>query len=158
MHKPIWELFRWFRQWRICLQCRGLRFSPWAGKIPLEKGMATHSSILAWRIPLERGVWWATVAELNATEWGTHSLIKKVKWIFFIDAKLTSSSVRKEVSWDLQTESICMSINSNYLYYSQLSTNKLLIPQSCKSLKTSMNRSESDNLEGCVLIECIALN
>ena len=28
-----------------------LRFDPWVGKIPLEKGMATHSSILAWRIP-----------------------------------------------------------------------------------------------------------
>ena len=28
---------------------------------PLEEGMATHSSILAWRIPMERGVWWATV-------------------------------------------------------------------------------------------------
>ena len=26
-------------------------FSPWVGKIPLEKGMATHSSILAWRNP-----------------------------------------------------------------------------------------------------------
>ena len=26
-------------------------FSLWVGKIPLEKGMATHSSILAWRIP-----------------------------------------------------------------------------------------------------------
>ena len=24
---------------------------PWVGKIPLEKEMATHSSILAWRIP-----------------------------------------------------------------------------------------------------------
>ena len=28
---------------------------------PLEKGTATHSSILAWRIPRGRGVWWATV-------------------------------------------------------------------------------------------------
>ena len=27
------------------------RFNPWVGKIPLEKEMATHSSILAWRIP-----------------------------------------------------------------------------------------------------------
>ena len=26
-------------------------FDHWAGKIPLEKEMATHSSILAWRIP-----------------------------------------------------------------------------------------------------------
>ena len=28
---------------------------------PLEEGMATHSSNLAWRIPTDRGAWWATV-------------------------------------------------------------------------------------------------
>ena len=28
---------------------------------PLGEGMATHSSILAWRIPMDRGAWWATV-------------------------------------------------------------------------------------------------
>jgi len=28
---------------------------------PLEEGMATHSSILAWRIPMDREAWWATV-------------------------------------------------------------------------------------------------
>ena len=28
---------------------------------PLEEGMAAHSSILAWRILMDRGVWWATV-------------------------------------------------------------------------------------------------
>ena len=28
---------------------------------PLEEGMATHSSILAWRIPMVRGTWWATI-------------------------------------------------------------------------------------------------
>ena len=28
---------------------------------PLEDGMATHSSILAWRIPMDRGAWQATV-------------------------------------------------------------------------------------------------
>ena len=27
------------------------KFDPWVGKILLGKGMATHSSILAWRIP-----------------------------------------------------------------------------------------------------------
>ena len=26
---------------------------------PLQEGMATHSSILAWRIPMDRGAWWA---------------------------------------------------------------------------------------------------
>ena len=28
---------------------------------PLEEGVATHSSILAWRIPMDRGAWWVTV-------------------------------------------------------------------------------------------------
>ena len=32
---------------------------------PLEKGMAAHSSILAWRIPMDRGAWWATVHEVT---------------------------------------------------------------------------------------------
>ena len=26
-------------------------FGPWVGEISLEEGMATHSSILAWRVP-----------------------------------------------------------------------------------------------------------
>ena len=25
---------------------------------PLEEGMATHTSIFAWRIPIDRGPWW----------------------------------------------------------------------------------------------------
>ena len=39
---------------------------------PLEEGMATHSSILAWRIPMDRGAWRAIVhqghRELDMTE------------------------------------------------------------------------------------------
>ena len=27
----------------------------------LEEGMATHTSILAWRITVDRGAWWTTV-------------------------------------------------------------------------------------------------
>ena len=34
----------------------------------LEEGMATHFSILAWRIPMDRGAWWATVHEF-AKSW-----------------------------------------------------------------------------------------
>ena len=37
---------------------------------PLEEGMATHSSILAWRILLDRGAWWATVHGVAKS--GTH--------------------------------------------------------------------------------------
>ena len=28
---------------------------------PFEEGMATHCSIFAWRIPMDRGAWWPTV-------------------------------------------------------------------------------------------------
>jgi len=38
---------------------------------PLEEGIAAHSSILAWRLSMDRGAWWATVhvvAELEMTE------------------------------------------------------------------------------------------
>ena len=39
---------------------------------PLEEGTATHSCILAWRIPTDRGAWWAIVhgvtKELDTTE------------------------------------------------------------------------------------------
>ena len=38
---------------------------------PLEKEMAAHSSILAWRIPknpMDRGAWWATDPEV-AKSW-----------------------------------------------------------------------------------------
>ena len=36
-----------------------------AWKDPLEEGMATHSSILVWRIPMDRGAWWATIHGLQ---------------------------------------------------------------------------------------------
>ena len=32
---------------------------------PLEEGLATHSSVLAWRIPMDRGAWQATVCEIT---------------------------------------------------------------------------------------------
>ena len=41
-----------------------------------EEGMATHSSILAWRIPIDRGAWRArvhVVAESDMTEVTDHT-------------------------------------------------------------------------------------
>ena len=49
--------------------------SPWGRKDPLEAGTVTHSSILAWRIPIDRGAWQGTVhrvAELDMTEATEH--------------------------------------------------------------------------------------
>ena len=44
-----------------CWRRRRCGFSPQVGKIPLEQKTANHSSILAWRIPMDRGAWVATV-------------------------------------------------------------------------------------------------
>ena len=35
---------------------------------PLEEGMATHSSILAWRTPMDRGAWWVTVQSVAKSQ------------------------------------------------------------------------------------------
>ena len=36
--------------------------------LPLEKGKTIHFSILAWRIPRERGAWWATVHRVTKSQ------------------------------------------------------------------------------------------
>ena len=35
---------------------------------PMEEGTATHSSILAWRIPMDRGAWWAKVHRIPKSQ------------------------------------------------------------------------------------------
>ena len=35
---------------------------------PLEEDVATHSSILAWRIPMDRGAWQDTVHEIPKSQ------------------------------------------------------------------------------------------
>ena len=46
-----------------------VQFLGW--EVPLEAGMATHSSILAWRTPMDRGAWQATWGrkESDTSEW-----------------------------------------------------------------------------------------
>ena len=50
---------------RQCGRCRRRRFDPLGQKDSLEEGMATHSSILSWRIPWteERGRLWSIGSE-----------------------------------------------------------------------------------------------
>ena len=53
-----------------CRRRKRLGFDPWVGKIPLEEGMAIHSSILAWRVFREA--------------WQVHSITKswtRLKWL-----------------------------------------------------------------------------
>ena len=37
---------------------------------PLEEGMATHSSIIAWRIPMDKRAWQATVHGVAKSQTG----------------------------------------------------------------------------------------
>ena len=41
-----------------------VRFLSWED--PLEKGITIHSSILAWRIPMDRGAWWVKLVHTLA--------------------------------------------------------------------------------------------
>ena len=41
---------------------------------PLEEGVATHSCILAWRIPMDRGAWWAMVHRVAKSQTGLSDL------------------------------------------------------------------------------------
>ena len=43
-----------------------VRFLDWGN--PLEEGMATHSSVLAWRILVDGGAWWAAVHEVAESD------------------------------------------------------------------------------------------
>ena len=55
--------------WEIWVRSLG-----WEG--PLEEGMATHSSILAWRIPMDRGAWQAAVHDVTKESDVTKQLSK----------------------------------------------------------------------------------
>ena len=56
---------------------RETRVGSLAWEVPLEKEMATHSSILAWRIPWVEVAWWATVRRVAKSQMYTHNLNKK---------------------------------------------------------------------------------
>ena len=61
MAQPVKNLPAMWEMWVQSLGC----------KDPLEEGMATHSIIVAWRVPTDRGAWQATVhgfAELDTAE------------------------------------------------------------------------------------------
>ena len=72
---------------------------------PLEKEMATHSSILAWRIPMDTGAWWAAVHGVAKSQtqlsdftsygtglWGKVNFVQmfnSILWLDLIEDKIT---------------------------------------------------------------------
>ena len=61
----VWETWIWSLDWED----------------PLEEGMATHSNILAWRIPMDGEARWATVygvekSQTQLSDWVQHFFYK----------------------------------------------------------------------------------
>ena len=63
-----------------------VRFLGW--KVPLQKGMASHSSILVWKIDVDRGAWRATVHGVGKSRTRLSDL-----------AQHTSLQSRQDVGW-----------------------------------------------------------
>ena len=47
---------------------------------PLKEDTATHSSILAWRIPMDQGAWWATVHGVAKSDTTKHTTSMQFLW------------------------------------------------------------------------------
>ena len=61
IHTGFFPVAQW---WRICLpvkEMKEMRVRSLDWEDPLEKEMATNSSILAWKDPMDRGAWQSTV-------------------------------------------------------------------------------------------------
>ena len=76
----IYGLPWWLRQYRICLQCRRLRFDPWVGR---SSGDGNGNPLQYSRLenPMDSGAWWVTIHRvaighnwvLDTTEQHTHT-------------------------------------------------------------------------------------
>ena len=79
--KPPKWLPWWFSGKKLACQCR---VSSLGWEDPLEKEIATHSSVLAWQIPMDRGAWWAIV----------HGVPRESDMTYWLNNKLPQSRFR----------------------------------------------------------------
>ena len=105
----------------------------WEG--PLEEGMATHSSILAWRIPMDRGAWQTTV-DRAAESW--HDRV--TKHVNFLMKKILIYILKRRVEGNLgkcvlKSGKMCFEFNVNrtkcdmslFLKYEKLNNNSYVL-------------------------------
>ena len=136
------------------------------GSIPglgrsLEEGMATHSSILAWRIPTDRGAWWATVhggcKVSDTTKYSREKRKKSQSKIKYVISKVvwrTRGKVKNKEAmdwWDLDLNSnfgimnesslpVWGSSSSRYSWWSLRSFSAQITWEHCHFTKNSLNR------------------
>ena len=65
---------------------------------PLEKGMATHSSVPAWRIAIDRGARWATVPGVAESDWATSEQMWLPPVLKRVNAPASSSAASQTAS------------------------------------------------------------
>ena len=71
---------------------------------PLEKGMPTHSSILAWRIPWTEGAWWTTVHGVTKSQTQLsdyHTLINARFKLCFLKSKVLGAQVAEDTMFPM---------------------------------------------------------
>ena len=88
-------------QWR---RCKRWGFDPWVRKIPLEKGMAIHSSILAWRIPRteEPGRLQSKGLQRAEHDWVTNTL--KIPYGWWLSGDLEGEGEKGK--WEVQIQNL----------------------------------------------------
>ena len=91
----MWETWVWFLGWED----------------PLEEDMATHSSILAWGIPMDRGAWWAAVLGSQRVGTTKHSNRTQNAWDRWpLDSTLVwwgCSCLERNVTCETALQSAC---------------------------------------------------
>ena len=73
-------------------QCRRHKrrgFDPWVRKLSWRQGIATHSSILAWRIPMDREAWKPTAHRVIKSQ----TQLKQLNIHYYIYIKLDKQQV-----------------------------------------------------------------
>ena len=95
------ELSWWLRWSGIHLPMQGTCVPSWGWEDPMEKGMATHSSILAWEIPWteEPGGLPSTGSQRIGHDWATLTLTLWVNRFFSPLCWVLSGGLMKSKSW-----------------------------------------------------------
>ena len=94
------------------------------GEDLLKESMDTHFSILAWRIPMDRGTWWAMVHRLTKSQtWlkplSTHTVIWKDIFFYMLheggNFKICYIWLFKNVCW-IHALLHCIKLGPSYIY------------------------------------------
>ena len=71
---------------------------------PLEEAMATHSSILAWKMPMDRGAWQAAVSKITQSQTQQKQLSTHTNFLSHFFKHLLANHCLFQTLW---TECLC---------------------------------------------------